>query len=142
MALRGARDLIVVNLGLDRTHLADRAGLPRPYLSLLDQLEEDRGWSRSVSERAQRLGYSPRTLTRACQQAVGRSAKQVVDDRVLLEARRLLVNRELTIEQIARELSFSEASNFARFFQRLTGENPDGWRTRMVTVSNCVIDSP
>jgi len=131
-ALRGALQLLVVNLGLDADRQIDRAQLPGPYVELMQQLEADRGWSRSVKDRADRLGYSPRTLSRACQTAVGRTAKEVVDDRIVLEARRLLVHRTNTVEAVARELSFSEASNFSKFFHRMTGENPDAWRQRQV----------
>lgn len=129
-ALVGALQLLVVNLGLDRDRQTDRSCLPKPYLDLMDQLETERAWSRSVNERAERLGYSARTLSRACQAAIGRTAKQVVDDRIVLEARRLLVRPDTTVETVARELSFSEASNFTKFFRRLTGENPDSWRLR------------
>lgn len=76
-------------------------------------------------------------LTRACQQATGRTAKQVIDDRIMLEARRLLVHPTTTIDAIARQLSFSEAGNFAKFFQRHAGENPDAWRNR-----NDIKDTP
>ncbi len=130
-ALRGALDLLVANLGLDQARQRrEHAELPLPYLALMDQLETDREWSRSVTERAKRLGYSPRTLSRACQTAVGRSAKEVIDDRIVLEARRLLVDPTTTVDAVARSLSFSEASNFAKFFNRMTGANPDAWRLR------------
>jgi AraC-like DNA-binding protein len=129
-ALKGALQLLIVNLGLDRGRQTDSSRLPKPYLDLMDQLESERDWSRSVNERAERLGYSARTVSRACQAAIGRTAKQVVDDRVVLEARRLLIRADNTIEEVAHELSFNEASNFTKFFRRLTGENPDSWRMR------------
>ena len=130
-ALRGALQLLLVNLGLDRTgHAADQAQLPVAYLALMSQLETDRHWSRSVTDHAERLGYSARTLSRACQTAVGCTAKEVVDDRVVLEAKRLLIDPDTTADAVARALSFSDGSNFTKFFQRLTGENPDTWRLR------------
>ncbi len=129
-ALRGALQLLIVNLGLDQKRQSNTTDLPKPYIELMDQLEQSRGWSRSVKGRAELLGYSSRTLTRACQAAVGLNAKEVIDSRVMLEARRLLVHSDNTVEGVARELSFSEASNFAKFFSRMTGENPESWRTR------------
>ena len=129
-ALRGALQLLIVNLGLDRTSQGDISRQPKPYVALMAQFETGQCWSRSVTERAQRLGYSARTLSRACQAAVGKTAKEVIDDRILLEARRLLVHDANTVESVGRELSFSEASNFAKFFNRMTGENPETWRKR------------
>ncbi|MFA9564546.1 MAG: helix-turn-helix transcriptional regulator [Acidimicrobiales bacterium] len=136
-ALHGALQRLIVSLGLDLARESERSNLPRLYIDLLNQLETDREWSRSVTDRADRLGYAPRTLTRACQQATGRTAKQVIDDRIMLEARRLLVHPTTTIDPIARQLSFSEAGNFAKFFQRHAGENPDAWRNR-----NDIKDTP
>ncbi len=137
-ALVGALSLLVVNLGLDEdVHPALRSGLvdlPKPYLDLMRQFEISGDWSRSVTDRAKRLGYAPRTLSRASQAAIGRTAKEVIDDRVMLEARRLLINRDNTIDYVARQLSFTEASNFAKFFHRLAGENPEAWRIRQLGI--------
>lgn len=121
--------MLVVWLGLDLGRHSDIASLPGLYLELLDQLEEDPAWSRSVKERAQRLGYSERTLTRACLAATGRTAKEVIDDRIVLEARRLLCHDSSTIASVARALSFPESSNFTKFFRRTTGETPGTWRS-------------
>ena len=137
-ALAGARNLLAVNLGIDQdaeeaAHEGD-VNLPVPYVELMKQFETKNDWSRSVTDRAKRLGYSARTLTRACQAAVDRTAKEVIDDRVMLEARRLLINRDNTVDQVARQLSFSEASNFAKFFHRLSGENPEAWRIRQLGI--------
>ena len=129
-ALQGALQLLLVNLGLDQEHQSVMTHYPKPYTELMDQLEADLGWSRSVKERASRLGYSSRTLTRACQAAVGLTAKEVIDSRVMLEARRVLVHPGSTVDAVARQPSFSEASNFTKFFFRMTGENPESWRAR------------
>ncbi len=129
-ALKGALQLLMVNLGLDQKRQNVTTHYPKPYVELMDQLEADRGWSRSVKDRADRLGYSSRTLTRACQTAVGLTAKEVINARVMLEARRLLVHPGNTVDAVARQLSFSEASNFTKYFFRMTGENPESWRSR------------
>lgn len=56
-------------------------------------------------------------------------AKQIIDDRVLLEAQRLLADDNTApVSNIARQLGFTEPATFTRFFQRLTGENPATWR--------------
>ena len=129
-ATAGALQLLIVRLGLDVHPETRRTGLPEPYVRLMEQLGDGSGWSRSVTDRAARLGYSQRTLSRACKTATGRSAKEVIDDRIVLEAQRLLVNQTTTVEAVARELSFSEVGNFTKFFRRMRGENPDAWRRR------------
>ena len=69
-----------------------------------------------------------RTLTRASLAVTGRTAKQVVDDRVALEARRLLACTPLSVAEIGRRLGFPEPTNFGRFFHREVGESPGAFR--------------
>lgn len=128
--LSAATEMLVVWLGLDQDYESRRASLPEPHVDLLRQLEQDPGWSRSVKDRARRLGYSERTLTRACQAATGRTAKEVIDDRIVLEARRLLSHDGYSVAAVARDLSFAESSNFTKFFRRTTGETPETWRSQ------------
>ena len=94
------------------------------------ELERSFAATRSVQRYATRLGYSPRTLTRACQAATGRTAKELIDARAALEAQRLLVHTDLPVAAIGRMLGFSEPPNFGKFFIRETGETPGGFRTR------------
>lgn len=67
---------------------------------------------------ARALGCSVRTLDRSCQACLGGSAKSHIDARVILEAKRRLAHSSVTLELLADELGFSEATNFAKFFRR------------------------
>ncbi len=80
--------------------------------------------TREIEAYATRLGYSTRTLTRASLAMAGVTAKAFVDARVLLEGKRLLAHSELSVAQIAYQLGFSEATNFAKFFKRATKGSP------------------
>lgn len=84
--------------------------------------------TRDVRDYASRLGYAPRTLTRACLAATGTTAKQFLDARVALEAKRLLVHTDLSVAAIGRAVGFSEATNFGKFFAREVGETPGAFR--------------
>ena len=79
---------------------------------------------------ARRIGYSESTLSRACVAAVGRTAKQEIDERVALEARRLLSHSEAPVACIGRRLGFTEPTNFVKFFKRMTGMTPHEFRER------------
>lgn len=94
------------------------------------QQELERGYSRTrrVDDYAALLGCCVRTLTRASLAATGRSAKQVIDDRVALEAKRLLAGTDLPVAEVGRRLGFAEPTNFGRFFQREVGSSPGGFR--------------
>jgi AraC-like DNA-binding protein len=92
------------------------------------EIEVSYATSRRVEDYAERLGCSVRTLTRACLAVTGRSAKQVIDDRVTLEAKRLLAYSDLPIATVGHQLGFTEPTNFGRFFARETGLTPGEFR--------------
>ncbi len=94
------------------------------------RLDLDRRFAqtRQVEEYARALGCSVRTLTRASLAATGRTAKQLVDDRVALEAKRLLAESDLPVAEVGERLGFSEATNFGRFFARTVGVSPGAFR--------------
>lgn len=77
---------------------------------------------------ARSLGYSPRTLSRAVQQATGRTAKAYILERVLLEAKRMLAHDRFTAARCARELGFPDASGFSAFFRNATGMSAGAWQ--------------
>jgi AraC-like DNA-binding protein len=110
----------------------DASGPPtaeaRTFARFRNQLEGGHPHSRRVEDYAAELGCSVRTLTRASLAVTGRTAKQVVDDRVALEARRLLACTDLSVAEIGRRLGFGEPTNFGRFFHREVGTTPGGFR--------------
>ena len=69
-----------------------------------------------------------RTLTRASLSATGRTAKQLVDERVALEAKRLLAESDLPVAEVGARLGFNEPTNFGRFFTRTVGSSPGQFR--------------
>lgn len=81
-----------------------------------------------VADYARALGYDARTLTRATRTAAGTGAKTYLDQRVLLEARRLLAHTGLPVTACARRLGFRDAANFTTFFRRQSGMPPAAWR--------------
>jgi AraC-like DNA-binding protein len=97
-------------------------------------VERDFARSRDVSEYAAQLGYSPRTVSRATHEAFGVAAKEFIDRRVMLEAKRLLAHDELSATQIAAYLGFTSATNFTKFFRRHTGSTPGAFRHAVATV--------
>ncbi|MFB9239923.1 helix-turn-helix transcriptional regulator [Plantactinospora siamensis] len=101
------------------------------YRRLRRELELSYDRTRRAEDYADRLGCSVRTLTRACLAATGRSAKQVIDARVALEARRLLAATDEPVADIGRRLGFPEPTNFGRFFHREAGSSPGAFRAAL-----------
>lgn len=105
--------------------------MPEAYLAFRDAIESGLGTSRDARDHIRRTGYSERTVIRACQQARGLTAKGVLDDRIMLEARRLLLHTDSSISAIAARLGFHDPSNFNKFFARLDGAMPSTFRSAM-----------
>jgi AraC-like DNA-binding protein len=94
------------------------------YRRFLDLLELHFRRLHHVDEYARLLGCSTRTLTRAAQAAAGTGAREVIDERRLLEARRLLDSTDWTARAVAAHLGFPDTANFGRFFRNRTGQSP------------------
>jgi AraC-like DNA-binding protein len=92
------------------------------------EVEERFAATHQVDDYANAIGCSVRTLTRASLAATGRTAKQVIDERVALEAKRMLAHTDLPVVAIAGELGFTEPTNFGRFFARTVGVSPGRFR--------------
>ena len=97
------------------------------FQKLVDQHFAD--W-RHLSDYANHLGCTEKSLTRATALAVGMSAKAFISKRVSLEAKRLLAQTNLPIGVIAEKLGFQEATHFSKFFKRETRCTPNEFRTR------------
>jgi AraC-like DNA-binding protein len=85
--------------------------------------------SRQARDYASRLGCSGRTLSRAVKSASGMTPKQVIDERIALEAKRLLIYTAWPLKRVALELGFAGSANFIRFFHRTAGFTPEQFRT-------------
>ena len=81
-----------------------------------------------VATYADRLGCSEKSLTRAALEVTDRTAKAVITDRLVLEAKRLLAHTLLPVAVIGDQLGFAEATNFVKFFRRETGLTPGAFR--------------
>jgi len=103
-------------------------GLPGAYVAFRDLVDSEHARQHSVTAYAAALGYSSRTLVRATQAAVGVSPKRVIDDRILLEARRLLAHTDQTVGRIGTSLGFDDASNFTSWFEKRAGMLPSEFR--------------
>ncbi|MCF3129273.1 AraC family transcriptional regulator [Streptomyces olivochromogenes] len=98
------------------------------FLKFRDELDRSYRSTRLVEDYAAALNCSTRALARACRAVAGTSTKDVIDARVALEARRLLVHTDLPLSAIARQLGFSEVTNFGKFFTRRVNSTPGAFR--------------
>ena len=66
------------------------------------------------------MGMSDKTLSRVCLAVLGVPAKTVINQRLVLEAKRLLAHTSMAVQTMGRELGFEEATNFVKFIRKDT----------------------
>lgn len=83
-----------------------------------------------VSEYAPTLHITPKHLSYTIKSLTGKTAKELIQDRLSLEAKRLLFHTHLTIKEIAYRLGYEEPLHFSSFFKKQAGESPSQYRQR------------
>lgn len=91
-------------------------------------LEADFARHHDARHYADELGIPPAVLSRALTEATGRGTKELITDRVMLEAGRLLRFTDLTVGEIAFRSGFTDPLYFSRAFKRHTGDPPIAYR--------------
>lgn len=81
-----------------------------------------------VQHYAHTLGMSEKTLSRVCLAAKGVPAKALINQRLVLEAKRLLAHSTRAVQAIGQDLGFDEATNFVKFFRKQAGMSPLSFR--------------
>lgn len=84
-----------------------------------------------VSEYAEMLNKSPKTLSSLFKKYSNKTALTFINERILLEAKRLLLYSDKTAEQIAYELGYKESGHFSKFFKKQEGKSPIEFRKKM-----------
>jgi len=84
----------------------------------------------TVARYARELAVSPGHLNTICKRHIGRGAKEIIEDQLVVEARRLLLYSDETASRVALRLGFKDPSYFSRFFRRATGCTPSDFRGR------------
>ncbi|NEM98447.1 AraC family transcriptional regulator [Pontibacter burrus] len=131
-----SRYLDVLLIGLSRIYRPDDAEIETiaTEQTLLQQLERlvnlHYKEHKPVAFYAEQLHVTAKHLNEVCKNALGRTTKELIQYRVLLEAKRLLVHADLTISQIALELGYFDTTYFFRFFKKQTCLTPEQFRAQ------------
>jgi AraC family transcriptional regulator, transcriptional activator of pobA len=83
---------------------------------------------KSIAQYARELNITTVHLNRICQTAVGKSALQVVDEFLFLEAEKYLKHTDYSISEVAYRLNFEDPAYFSRFFSKYAGISPKVFR--------------
>ncbi|MDH4474666.1 MAG: helix-turn-helix transcriptional regulator [Fluviicola sp.] len=100
----------------------------QPYAQRFKTFEEtlnrDYKAEKSASYYAAQLHITIKHLNRICKEVTGKTSTEIITERVLLEAKRLLSTGSMNLNEIARELGYEEYAYFSRLFKQYCGESP------------------
>lgn len=102
-------------------------------ITFKNHLENAFNTEKGVSYYAQILSVSNKVLTHAVQITMGKTPKHLIDERVMLEAKRLLVHGNDSAKMIALSLGFDEPTNFNKFFKKHSGKTPSEFRLTYIS---------
>lgn len=131
-ALRHLLAVLIIRLGrvVDNALCPTAAGraaiaVYQSFVPLLEQHFADR---HDVQYYADALHISPANLSRQLQAILGKTTKQIIDERIVLEARRLLQYTPQSVGEIAYALGYSDQFHLSKTFKRLVGIAPQEYR--------------
>jgi len=91
--------------------------------------ENYREWHK-VKRYASELHISPKHLSQTLKNISGKVAKDHIQDRLALEAKRLLLHTTLSVKEVAYEIGFEEPLHFSGFFKKRVGLSPSQFRRK------------
>jgi len=104
---------------------------PQPvYEKFLHLLVKECPQLHKVNEFADLLNITPQNLNAICRKQMGKSASEIITNQLLLEAKRYILHTDNTINEIAEILSFTDASNFVKFFKKHENITPIQFRDK------------
>ncbi|MUU79783.1 helix-turn-helix domain-containing protein [Winogradskyella endarachnes] len=80
---------------------------------------------------ANKIGVSNKRLNQILKEKLNLTAKQVIQQRQITEAKRQLVKSEITTKELAFKLGFDSGSSFSRFFKKNVGVSPSNFKTKV-----------
>lgn len=84
-----------------------------------------------VNEYADQLNVTPNYLSETVKKITGKTAGEQIQDRLILESKRLLLHSSISAKEVAYQLNFNDPSYFSRFFKANTGLSPEEFRKQI-----------
>jgi len=100
------------------------------FVAFRKLVERDMAKSRGVQYYAKHLSVSPKKLNELTRQVLNKTAKEFIEEQVILESQRLLAQGNMPIKEIAYRLGFNDPTNLVKFFKKHMRVSPLAFRNR------------
>ncbi len=108
-----------------------KSGIDKRVLKLIALIDEYYLTEREVTFYAGQMSLSEKRIGILTKQALGHTVKGLIQQRILLEAKRLINQGNLSFKSIAFQLGFVDASYFSRFFKKYSGTTPEQFKSTL-----------
>jgi YesN/AraC family two-component response regulator len=106
-------------------HMQDRSN---QVMKMIDDLLDETHGNILLSECADRLGLNQNSIWKVLKKERGKGFTEYAEKRKTDEAKKLLLEKDLSVQEIAVTLGYANAQNFIRFFSKATGITPGKYR--------------
>jgi len=93
-------------------------------------IEENYQHNLKVNNYADMLSITANHLTQLVKQTTGKTTNEILQEKIILEVKRLLLYTNLTVTEIAAQMNFADQSYFTKYFKKCTGLTPLQYRTQ------------
>ncbi len=100
------------------------------FFSFKNLVETKYSATRNATYYADELKISYKHLNNICKQFIKKTAKQFIDDFIVLEAKRCLLTSNMSVKEITKHTGFDESTNFVKYFKKHTKLSPVQFRNR------------
>ncbi|WP_299836076.1 helix-turn-helix domain-containing protein [uncultured Tenacibaculum sp.] len=94
------------------------------FIKLQELIEKECFESKKVSYYADKMGVTSKTLNNITQSIIGKPVKSFIDEILILQIKRLIINSQLSLTEIAYHVGFDSSTNFFKFFRKRTQLSP------------------
>ncbi|HEY8400367.1 MAG TPA: AraC family transcriptional regulator [Cytophagaceae bacterium] len=95
-------------------------------------IEEKYHENLSVKDYAEILAVTPNHLSETVKALTGKTSTDLINEKMILEIKRLLLHSDMTVSEIAYHLNFADQSYFSRYFRKQTGISPGEFRAQSI----------
>lgn len=98
------------------------------FEEFIELLDRHIATHKQVSQYAGMMNLSPYQLNEITKTSVGKTASALINEHIILEAKRYLLATPNQVKEIANQLGYEDTSYFIRFFKKHTGHSPEAFR--------------
>lgn len=109
-------------------HYYSKSDYLHTFIQFENNIRQQYTNTRNANFYAKTLGITYKHLNHICKEVIHKTAKECIDDFIILEAKRNLINSDIKSTELAYQLGFTESTNFVKYFKKFTELTPNQFK--------------